>query len=295
MKHRIQILLGGLIVFAVGPLHGQIITNNLLAWFNADAGVTVDVTGSNVVRWADQSANGNDATQTALNPVNQPALVTNALNGHSVLRFESLVSSAGSKFHFLSLTNNTLDLTAGLSIFIVAKNAGNQNYNGLFRIGPSGSPYAVVSSDLEIYWNNSPSGSGRAEYVSDRTAGGAAVGQQELSYLSSPSVGKYYLLDAIATPSSAQMRVNTNNAVNVYQTATTPNFANWASIGVGYGGDSLHGDIAEIIIYNTNLSVSQRDGVWAYLEGKYALGIPEPSMLALLGLSGVVLILRRRH
>lgn len=292
MKHRIPVFFGVVLALVAGvaPLQAQISTNNLLAWFNADAGVTVDSGGSNVVRWADQSANGNDATQTALDPVHQPTRVTSALHGHSILRFGPYPTEAD----YLSLTNNTLDLTSGLSIFIVAKNAVRKDYNGLFRIGPAGSPFNA-SSDLELFWNQSGStvNSGYAEYVSNRGTG--SVGQQELGPGATPPVGSYYIYDVIATPSTAQMRINTTNAPTVFGTPFAPLAVNWAAIGVGYGGglQSLNGDIAEIVIYNTNLSASQRDNVWAYLEGKYALGIPEPSTMVLLGLVAVVFWRRR--
>ena len=51
------------------------------------------------------------------------------------------------------------------------------------------------------------------------------------------------------------------------------------------------GYIAEIIIYNSALSDTDRVAVEDYLYGKY---IPEPATIALLGLGGLVLIRKRR-
>lgn len=58
---------------SVIPIEAQVIQNsNLQLWFRADAGVSVDGSGTNVTQWADQSANANHALQTALTPPTSP-------------------------------------------------------------------------------------------------------------------------------------------------------------------------------------------------------------------------------
>jgi len=60
-----------------------------------------------------------------------------------------------------------------------------------------------------------------------------------------------------------------------------------------FQGDGWDGDIAEILIYNTALSSTDRQSVHEYLVAKYAL--PEPSVVALglLGLFGLLKLHRK--
>src|SRR5690349_10892749 len=106
------------------PLSAQIITNNLLLWFKAGAGVTVDGSGTNVTQWADQSGNGYLAQQTALTPGLQPNLVTNAIHGQPALHFDGVAGG-----DHLFITNNTVNMSSGLSIFIIAQNNVRKDYN----------------------------------------------------------------------------------------------------------------------------------------------------------------------
>lgn len=68
----------------------------------------------------------------------------------------------------------------------------------------------------------------------------------------------------------------------------------WA-VGGNMGGGNTNpfkGDIAEVIVFDRALSITERQEVTEYLIGKWA--IPEPSSVALLGLGGVILLRRRQ-
>jgi len=273
--------------------HAQGVTQNLIAWFKADAGVTVDGSGSNVVRWADQSGNANDGTQLPSTAYLQPTLVSNALNGHPVLRFEGIPAVSND---YLELTNAPLNLTSGLSIFVLGRNKTRKD-NGLFRIATSS---YLGASNLEIQWRlgTTDSASGNAQYAANGVLYPAQYGELD-SYDTGPAVGNPYIYDVVAISSGATQRVNGVNSQFVYPSPNITNFlptvANNAFIGVGNGNMFLNGDIAEMLIYNTALTPQQRENVWAYLEGNYSLGIPEPSTMALLGLGGVALLCHRRR
>ena len=290
MKNLNQVFFGSMFACVVGasPLHAQISTNNLLMWFKADAGVTVDGSGTNVSQWADQSGNGYLAVQTLSTP-DRPDFVTNAINGKPALQFDGTVS--GDR---LVISNNTVNLTSGLSIFIVARNNVRRNYNGLFKIFPGSNP-GTASSDLEVYWQEgtTDSGSGNIIYVSNRDTYPTTFGEID-GINQPPSVGRPYLYDLVAVSSGATQRVNGATAGVPVGNTFVPVNANFAAIGYGFSAYPLDGQFAELIVYNAALSSAQRDNVWAYLEGKYSLGIPEPSTVALVSLGSVFLLWRRR-
>ena len=143
-----------------GTAQGQAlpVTSGLYRHFKADAGVTTDASG-NVSTWADQSPNATAAGQSV--STQRPALVTTGMNGRPTLRFNGIND-------VLMLTSSVDLSSGGLSIFIVARNAVNRNYNGLFRVAPAVGAYL---SQLELYWQASGStGSGNAVYVANRLA-----------------------------------------------------------------------------------------------------------------------------
>jgi hypothetical protein len=260
---------------------------NIQLWFEADAGVTTNGSG-NVSTWADQSGNGNNATN--LTVANEPLWIGNALNGKPVLRFDGVNDELSSL--------NDVNLTNGLSIFIIAKNATRKNYNGLFRIGAV--PY-TDPSDLEVYWQagTTDAGSGNAIFTVNRCCGssfGALQGSDNR-----PAVGNYYVYDVVTSGSAGTQRVNAVVGPSVSGINVRPLSANKAHLGIGYGGVStsglLSGDIAEVIVYNSALSTSDRNYVESYLADKYGLTIPEADTIAYLGMSVAALLLvrHRRH
>src|SRR5262245_29682685 len=198
------------------------ITNNLQLWFRADAGVTTNGTG-NVSAWADQSGNGNNVTNTTA--ANQPLWLDNTLNGLPVVRFD------GANDELSSLSN--VNLTNGLSIFIIARNAVRKDYNGLFRIDPG--PFALSQhADLEFYWQAGTGGSGNPIYVVNRT--GPFGGLQAIN--SPPPVGNYYLYDVLASNGGKTNRINGATPSFSSGAANLPVGVSKAHLGIGYGGSN---------------------------------------------------------
>ena len=88
------------------------ITSNLELWLKADEGISGSTT---VSAWADQSINGNNATQNSTNQ--QPAYVQNGLNYNPALQFDGSLTGDGD---FLEGTNGYHDQ----SVFIVFEPSG---------------------------------------------------------------------------------------------------------------------------------------------------------------------------
>lgn len=204
-------------------------------WLKADAGITKD--GSDYVSsWADQSGNGNDATQGTGDY--QPLWSGNTLNGKPVVVFDGINDY---------LNNISFTLNQPMTIFVVWK---CQN------LGITGTVLdSYDATDRIVFYQRSD----------NKTEIYAGV---SLNY-SNPSPFSNYILSSTLVNS-----VNTN----IYEEGVLKNTGNAGSNDmVGYTiGESgiylssyLNGDIAEIIIYNTALSDSNRQNVERYLDFKY--------------------------
>ena len=83
---------------------------NLAGWWKADSGTTIDA-DNRVATWNDNSANANNFTQGT--DAHKPILVSNLINGLSVLHFQD------SSDVLSAVDSASLDITTGVSVFIV--------------------------------------------------------------------------------------------------------------------------------------------------------------------------------
>jgi hypothetical protein len=285
-RTRRSISLAAAAAMAVGTASAQLpVTHDLVLWLDAD---TLALThGDPVSTWADSSSSLNDFTQSG---TARPTFITNGIGGKATVRFDGVDDVMSS--------TASLDLTSGLTIFIVARNAIRQNYNGLFRIDETA---FGADSELEIFWQDgtTDNASGNAAYVVNRY--GSPVGVY-LGANNGPPVGGGYLYDVLASSSWATQRVNGAmnpfGFVNQGAGGNLPSVAELGHIGIGYGEIGvfglLEGDISAVLVYDATLSVEERNLVASRLADNYGLSIPEPSALALLALAACAMIWRRR-
>jgi hypothetical protein len=200
-------------------------------------------TGSDPAVWTDISGNGRNATQATA--ANQPAIVTGALNGRQVRRFDG-VDDVLSLVNVIGTSNNQ-------SIFTVAKISAAK-YGGIitaktvnFDLAPAMN--INVSRAVEFYYsfNNS-------EYISSapQNLGAAFVtsyvknGTNLSAWLNGSNIGSKTV--------TSTLTVAATNAIGTYRV-----------------GDSnfMEGDIAEILVFPTALSTADRLNVEAYLKNKW--------------------------
>jgi hypothetical protein len=106
--------------------------------------------------------------------------------------------------------------------------------------------------------------------------------------------------DGTQTGDANRLRVFTNAAPVTLSFPAVSIPSSIVSTYSGYTAGARHlnantfydGDLAEVLIYDTTLSVTDRRTVEEYFIAKYAL--PEPSAIAL-GAIGLLLLLRRRQ
>jgi len=220
----------------------------LALWFKADTGLITDGSG-NVSQWLDESGNGNHASQTAT--AAEPLAVTNAINGEPAVRFNG--TSDYLSFPAVNTTNFT--------VFIIYRMTGHQAWGGPIvnrAAGLHGFEVGSGSADTSVYMPELVESFGSQE-LADKTTG---VG---LSLPMGPTLQEWTSDARFFQDGLEQALIN--------------GATGWDVSGgrLGYAWSYMAGDIAEVLVYNTVLSDTDRQGVESYLNGKYAVLSPPPA------------------
>jgi len=210
-------------------------------WLKADAGITFG-TGNAVSLWADQGGLGNNASQTTASK--RALLITNALNGLPVVRFDGLDDDFG----FAPAVLNT---TTQAEAFVILKTSATGHPLWYFGVNASSIYNASDGSITEGF--------------------GSTSGQ----FIVAPTqpLGQYHMYNVAAATNLWIARINGQlqfqNNVNTYPPQGLD--IGWK----GSGSSFFAGDIAEVLIFNRVLSADERYAVGTYLNSKYAF-IPAP-------------------
>lgn len=213
-------------------------------------------TGSDPSVWTDMSGNGRHAVQAT--GANQPSIVTNVINGRQVRRFNATST-------FLVPPNFSLDNFTVFSAIYPKNTSPEPAYKTIFSIGSTS-----ASSARDVLFNTS-NVSGVTTLDVQRSNGStfptAKVTTSNLSF--QIASGKFTGTELIAY-------VN-NGTRNTVATTITGTSDNLPAIGAvkQFGGTGFfyEGDIAEIIVYPTNLSDFNCLRVERYLSKKYNITI----------------------
>lgn len=233
-------------------------SQNLAMHLKADVGLETDGSG-NISGWADQSGNGNDAGQT--NGANRPSVVSNSINGEPALRFN------GSN-HFLTMPSTT-DLgivNNDYQIFIIAKTASATS-SVYFLMGAESN-----TEQFEIH-TNGPKG---VRYIPKTSI---YIDEGTTGYYTD---GNVHLFQVEATDSYGLLRVDGIGVANISVNSHSSESGN-ILLGTRSGGNLwFNGDIAEVIVYNSVLTLNNRQAVEEYLKVKYDIDQPlvEPTVQA---------------
>lgn len=216
---------------------------NLKLHLVSDKGVVT--TGSAVTNWNDQSGNGNDAFQNT--GINQPTYVQNSINGLPAIRFNGSTSK--------------LTLPTSMSLGI------QNNPYEMFIVGKSSSSniqFLIAGGSLEQYEYHLNGASG-ARFIPTTSA-----------YLDMGMTGVYtdgnpHVFSARASSSGGAVRVD---GIDEGTSGNNIRSSNTANLLLGVrsdGGYYFNGDIAEVLIYNSILSTTDRNTVEQYLADRYGI------------------------
>lgn len=234
-------------------LSAQLPTSGLVQRLRADSGVVTS--GSFVTNWNDVSGAGHSVAQAGSGL--QPTLVSNSMNGKPAIHFDAsndyLQGGAA-----LDLRNSAY------SIFVVGKRtAGDGNY------------LTMLSSECYRFQSNN------TKYKNGGT----------LSY-SGATVPSLYAVTRSSAGTVAVYRngVQLASGSMITGSTTCSNFRIGGDGLSGIGGfDGFNGDIAEVLVYNSELSTTNRQAVESYLMSQYGLELPASGLvLRLQADSGVV-------
>ena len=228
-------------------------TNGLSVWLRADAGVTSS--GGLVLGWADQSGNGNDATQADSSA--SPVLKTNVINGLPALNFGTNEFNA---YQYMEISDAGTAFTTNSFTFLVeARFADFASYRSLVCKTATGTAAPVD-------WWFGPNTGVANGFIGN---GGAfsAVGA------TLPAVGGQfgtYGLGFNGTNLSHFLGLLTDGSGVI--TTAPESVGNPMRIGLrDDGATQMVGDIAEILMYNTSLSATDQSKAVVYLSGKYGV------------------------
>jgi hypothetical protein len=202
-------------------------------------------TGSDPAQWDDISGNGRHATQS--DSARRPSIVTNTLNGRQVRRFDG-----GNDVMLMDLGTS---FSQPVTLFAVTKKVGNTSPNSrVFHA--SSSPSSGSSVYLPLASNNL----------------GNFVWNFGTDSPSSTAFGNdWSIYNVVADSASSSIRRDGSQVLT--GNPGTNGLQRYASVG-GRHHDGLrnyNGDIAEILVFPTALSTSQRQAVEKYLANKYAI------------------------
>jgi hypothetical protein len=232
--------------------------SGLSLWLKADAGVTLD--GSDVIAWADQSNNGNNATSFSNNPIYN----TSDLNSKPTI---SLTSMSDYIERVFSISINPLGAT-GSTAFSVQYvedvcNAGDDNGPIFGNFGGSEDTY--VSSQTHY------------PYGTDCNVYDAFATRLRKNEITPPVTitNAWTLYSVKSTNNDWQSFVNGqlmySDPTNTYSNSIGGDETLYIGKQNAAGTFNLKGKVAEVIVYNRVLTTIERQQVETYLNQKYQI------------------------
>lgn len=221
-------------------------------WLDADDASTITSSSGNVSQWNDKSGNGYHVTQAT--GTAQPKTGTVTRNGRNVLDFD------GTDDRLLRETDTALGRNVtGLTVYWV----------GSFAIGGQAISIAVGTSETLVRVNSG---------FSSATISGRTLDTDAIAVASSTTLtaGPWYANCSVFDYANTDLNLYVNRTADAsntsYQTATTTSNTDSLRLSIGSGvtnASYLDGQIAEILVYHSAHSSTDREKVFDYLDGKW--------------------------
>ncbi|MFP6667024.1 MAG: DUF1553 domain-containing protein, partial [Pirellulales bacterium] len=224
--------------------------NGLTLHLRADLGVVTDDDGR-VALWKDQS--GTHHAQAAATG-QRPLVVAHGIGNRPALRFDG-------KRRFLQVDGQLLS-SQPCTIFVVATDiATTNNHRSLISTWDGAAGNATTSLFLGLTGKNS------VRFSDNFAAAGQVASPQQP-----------FVLTAVNGVGGAAVYQNSTELANRGASLAQRNLkTNWVVGQQGnINGEYWHGDIAEILVYDRELTKVERPLVWGYLMNRYGIQSPAP-------------------
>lgn len=231
--------------------------SGLSLWLKADAGVTLS--GSNVIAWADQSGNGNNAQ-----PIDDsPIFISNAINTKPAIQLSDFSTSRA-----FTISSNPLGASGSTAFCVVyvddVCSEGNDNGPVFGNFG------STIDDEIEIQTHY--------PYGPDCTVYDAFATTTRKNSLTTPVTitNAWSLYSVHSTNDEWKDYVNGqlmySDTTNVYNSSVGGDDATlYIGKQTGTGTFYIKGKVAEAIVYSRVLTTEERQQVEAYLNTKYAI------------------------
>lgn len=216
--------------------------NNMLVWYDAADADTITSLSGSVSQWADKSGNDNHATNTSA--ATQPTIGGYTLNGRNTISF--------SDTRWLELTTD-LQSVVRTAVFLQRWDNPVTGGNNLFVLGTTDTPpdwHSSVSTEADNRRLLS------SEYSSSEVLNG----------------DKYE--NGVKAPPGDLLHRNADPTIVVIHT-TGPTSVGYLSRDRGFSDRGMVGSLAEVLLFSTVLSETDRKLLTAYLGRKWAVTVSQ--------------------
>jgi hypothetical protein len=235
------------------------ITSNDALWLMANTGV--NTAGANVTTWNDQSGLINNAT-IVNGTASSVTLVNNSINSYPIINFGG---AGGLQGAFGSNITST-----SVSAFIVSQVANaSLNASGEVGICSTGGVDHSSTNSAVLF-----------QRIAATSIGSVRNSATDGNYTNANAMGQYHLLTSIYSgPSAIDNFYHEGAAATSAAYPSTAFNAALYTIGSrssgGVAGNYLTGQIAEVVLCNTQLSLAQKNQIESYLATKYGFTLDQ--------------------
>ena len=227
-------------------------------WIDFSDASSLSLSGSSITQANDKSGNGRHFSNVV--GTNQPQLVSAALNGRSIARFD------GVNDELLLSTNGLMKNVTGATIYVVRRWAASPGSTSIM--------FKIASA------TSATRGSLQGGNVANRNAvGGRTLDADGFVRVDSTTATdtQWKVQTGVFDIANTDLYLYVQSALEgstlSYQSATTTSNTDSAHAAIGSGNfvSRFGGDIAEILVFHEAHNAAKREDVWNYLRSRWSI------------------------